>query len=84
MSTLVLHGPDPERLEDREAQAHGSATLHQINADRMQLTAEGSTKVATGQDDRDAALIDRVHAAQAAGHRRALAHGLSRRAMHSC
>ena len=61
----VLHGPNLNRLGQREPERYGTTTLAQINA-ALSAAAEGVV-LETYQSNHEGALIDRLHAAADAG-----------------
>lgn len=69
MSVLVLHGPNLNLLGTREPQIYGSATLDQINADLIKLSADRGTLLQTFQSNHEGALVDRVQQARGDGTR---------------
>ena len=64
-SVLVLHGPNLNRLGQREPERYGTTTLDQIDA-ALAAAAEG-VALETFQSNHEGALIDRLHAAADAG-----------------
>ena len=63
----VLHGPNLNLLGSREPATYGSTTLAQIDADLATVGSRSGVEVASFQSNHEGALIERVHAAAAAG-----------------
>lgn len=67
MRILILHGPNLNLLGKREPDVYGHQTLDDINADLKRLADELSVSIDTAQSNHEGVLIDRIHAAAAAG-----------------
>lgn len=64
---LVMHGPNLNLLGTREPEVYGAATLADLDA-RLAAVAEGlGVTIECFQSNHEGALIDRLHAAAAAG-----------------
>jgi len=63
----VLHGPNLNLLGSREPATYGNTTLAQIDADLAAVGSRSGVEVASFQSNHEGALIDRIHAASAAG-----------------
>ena len=61
---LVLHGPNLNLLGDRETQHYGQDTLAAIDARLVEQGRRAGLQVDTFQNNAEAALIDRIHAAK--------------------
>jgi 3-dehydroquinate dehydratase-2 len=64
---LVLHGPNLNLLGDREPEVYGTATLAVIDADLARRAGAAGHALESFQSNAEAALIDRVQAAQSDG-----------------
>jgi 3-dehydroquinate dehydratase-2 len=61
---LVIHGPNLNLLGDRETQHYGSDTLEAINRRLVDQGKRLGLEVATFQNNAEAPLIERIHAAK--------------------
>jgi 3-dehydroquinate dehydratase-2 len=66
-SVLVLNGPNLNLLGSRETAVYGTRTLADIERDLADLAREKKLRVDFFQSNHEGALIDRIHAAPAAG-----------------
>jgi 3-dehydroquinate dehydratase-2 len=64
---LVLNGPNLNLLGSREPAVYGRTSLEEIVAGLARKAAEQDVGIAAFQSNDEAALIDRIHAAKAAG-----------------
>ena len=63
----VLHGPNLNLLGTREPATYGTTTLAQINTMLVEQGKAAGVTVETFQSNHEGALIERIHAAPAAG-----------------
>lgn len=63
----VLHGPNLNLLGTREPATYGTTTLAQINSMLVEQGKAVGVTVETFQSNHEGALIERIHAAPAAG-----------------
>ena len=61
---LVIHGPNLNLLGDRETQHYGRDTLEAINGRLVEQGKRLGLEVATFQNNAEAPLIERIHAAK--------------------
>ncbi|WP_206093732.1 type II 3-dehydroquinate dehydratase [Paludifilum halophilum] len=61
---LVLHGPNLNRLGQREPEIYGHETLDQLNARLQQRGREWGLEVSVFQSNHEGALIDCIHEAE--------------------
>jgi 3-dehydroquinate dehydratase II len=61
---LVIHGPNLNLLGERETQLYGTDTLQAIDSRLRERGKALQVEVETFQDNAEAALIDRIHAAK--------------------
>lgn len=64
---LVLNGPNLNLLGRREPEIYGTDTLADINARLAALCKEAGVGFESFQSNAEHALVDRIHAAEAAG-----------------
>ncbi|MBW2280983.1 MAG: type II 3-dehydroquinate dehydratase [Deltaproteobacteria bacterium] len=64
MKILVLHGPNLNRLGQREPDVYGRVTLEEIDAGLRELGEGEGASVETFQSNHEGALIDRIQAAR--------------------
>ena len=64
LSILVIHGPNLNLLGTREPTKYGHTTLAEINADLVAQAKTAGVALQHFQSNSEAALIDRIHAAQ--------------------
>ncbi len=63
----VLHGPNLNLLGTREPDTYGRATLVEIDAELAEIGARSGVDVASFQSNHEGELVERIHAAGAAG-----------------
>ena len=68
MRILILHGPNLNLLGQREPEIYGRSTLQDINAALEELAASLEVTLECFQSNHEGLLIDRIHAAFAAGY----------------
>ena len=68
MRILILHGPNLNLLGQREPEIYGRSTLQDINAALEELAASLEVTLECFQSNHEGLLIDRIHAASAAGY----------------
>jgi 3-dehydroquinate dehydratase-2 len=64
---LVLHGPNLNLLGRREPEHYGRETLDGLNARLIELARRAGHDLETFQSNAEAALIERIHAADSEG-----------------
>lgn len=64
---LVINGPNLNLLGSRETQHYGKDTLKAINARLARRAKQAKVRLATYQSNAEAALVERVQRARAAG-----------------
>jgi 3-dehydroquinate dehydratase II len=69
MRILILHGPNLNLLGQREPEIYGRLTLQDINAALEELATSLEVSLECFQSNHEGLLIDRIHAAFAAGDR---------------
>jgi 3-dehydroquinate dehydratase-2 len=66
-TVLVIHGPNLNLLGTREPAHYGSVTLAEIDLQLKQQGQDAGIEIEVFQSNSESALIERVHAAPAAG-----------------
>lgn len=64
---LVLHGPNLNRLGEREPERYGSITLHELNLQLQAQAESANIRLSTEQSQSEAALIETIHCAKDEG-----------------
>ena len=64
---LVLHGPNLNKLGQRDPVLYGTATLQEVNDKLLELAAQLGVRLEAFQSNQEGKLIDMIQATDAAG-----------------